>query len=168
MSVYKCTTNNSWLGRQPYHTKELKRAHKTVTTKHEKPHFVGYFNTKKAASEAVNKVCETMKAKAEMIAEFNKQRTALDAVRKLDHDILYTNLLDWDYVGDNEFKLDIKDNSGNFHRYKYYEDEGDTVWRRGPSNEKPVGVWVGDEEPNGLVDIARIYWLESVWECVRA
>jgi len=157
MGVHKCTTTNSWLGRQPYQTKALKRAHKTVTAKHERPHFVGYFTTKKAASEAVNTVFVTMKAKAEMIADFNQQRNALDAVRKLDHDILYTNLLDWDYVGGKEFKLDIKDKSGNFHRYKYYEDEGETVWRREPSNEKPVGVWVGDEEPNGLDEIARIY-----------
>ena len=97
---------------------------------------------------------ETLARKTELNKkeeEKKKAQIALEAVKKLDHDILFTNLRDWDYVGNDEFKVDIVDKAGNFHRYNYYENEGKTVWRCGPRNEKgvcvakPVGAWVGDE-----------------------
>ena len=91
------------------------------------------------------------RAKKEEEEEKKKIQIALEAVKKLDYDILFTNLCDWDYIGNDEFKLDISDKAGNFHRYNYYENEGKTVWRRGPRNAKgvcgakPVGAWVGNE-----------------------
>ena len=83
--------------------------------------------------------------------EKKKIQIDLEAVKKLDYDILFTNLCDWDYIGNDAFKLDIKDNAGNFQRYNYYENEGKTVWRCVPKNKnngctaKPVGAWMGDE-----------------------
>lgn len=102
-------------------------------------------------ARATRVIQRAWRAKKEEEEEKKKTQIALEAVKKLDYDILFTNLCDWDYIGNDEFKLDISDKAGNFHRYNYYENEGKTVWRRGPRNAKgvcaakPVGAWVGNE-----------------------
>ena len=133
-------------------------AHKNKGKSNRTCRFVGYFLCKDVAVAASNEVYNTMKNKEKLNSHFKKKEEQkkkiqidLEALKKLDHDILFTDLRDWDYIGDDKFKLDIKDKAGNFHRYNYYENEGKTVWRCGPKNKKgvcvakPVGAWVGNE-----------------------
>lgn len=150
-----------WYAAKPYTTKMLKLAHKTPG-KSEKPRYVGTFDSEGKAILAVKQTTETMAAKTALNAAIIEKSVAATALKQLDSDILYTNLSDWDYLGDDNFKVDIKDKAGNFHRYKYYENEGKTVWRctqtaQGLHSESPIGAWVGDEEPNGLALIAMVY-----------
>ncbi len=133
-------------------------AHKNKGKSNRTCRFVGYFPRINDAVRASQKVYNTMKCKETLNAEFKKKEEEkkkiqidLEALNKLDKDILFTNLREWDYIGNNEFKLVIKDKAGNFHRYNYYENEGKTVWRSVPKNingvyaPKPVGVLVGNE-----------------------
>ena len=145
-----------WYAAKPYTTKMLKLAHKTPG-KGEKPRYVGTFDSERKAILAVNQTTETMAAKTALNAAILEISVAATALKQLDRDILYTNLSEWDYMDNDMFKLDVKDKAGNIHRYKYYENEGKTVWRCALSNEKPIGAWVGDEELNGLEVIAMVY-----------
>ena len=158
MTVSKSTTRNKYIVQQAYLTKKLRVAHKNNGKSDRTCRFVGYFNSKVAADLASQHVYNTMKIKETLNSEFNKEedkknaQIAMDAIKKLDHDILFTNLRDWDYIGNDEFKVDVVDKAGNIHRYNYFENEGKTVWRCGPRNEmgvcvaKSVGAWVGDEQ----------------------
>jgi hypothetical protein len=158
MTVSKLSASNKYIVQEAYLTKKLRVAHKNKGKSDRTCRFVGRFTSKAEAVLASNQVHNTMKRKETLNSEFNKKeeekkksQIALEALQKLDHDILFTNLRDWDYIGNDEFKVDIVDKAGNFHRYNYYENEGKTVWRRGPRNAKgvcmakPVGAWVGDE-----------------------
>lgn len=159
MTVSKLSTCNKYIVQEVYLTKKLRVAHKNKGKSDRTCRFVGRFTSKGKADLASNQVHNTMKHKEKLNSEIKtkeeekkKAQIALEALQKLDYDILFTNLRDWDYIGNDEFKLDIVDKAGNFHRYNYYENEGKTVWRCGGSRNakgvcvaKPVGAWVGVE-----------------------
>lgn len=128
--------------RAPYLSKELKQAHKTVTAIHERPLFVGYSPTKEKGIALLVIVNETMQKKQILTEEIK--------LNKLDQDIRYTSIYDWDWKKDTAtFEIMVLDKMNRVRKYIIYcgeRDHNEPIWRKTIRGYKCIGLWMGDAE----------------------